>query len=159
MRDGVAAFYDPYASALSRRRWETGRSSGKRRLTKGVLSILLASGLLVGLVAADASVYYAVPAKVTVTEVHWFVGNYSVGNQSGFGIESGQKFTQDLVCEIFCPVFTGVAIGDPFALVNDTFAYPWYEYANLTIVAPSSAYAGPLTIVLEVGGDPTAVLR
>ncbi len=159
MRDGVAAFYDPYATALSRRRWEAGRGSGKRRLTKGVLSIVVAGGLLVGLVAADASVYYALPVKVTVTEVRWFVGNYSVGNQSGFSIESGQKFTQDLVCEIFCPAFTGVAIGSPFALVNDTFAYPWFEYANLTIAAPNSAYTGPLTIVLEVGGDPAAVLR
>ena len=150
MRDGVAVFYDPYSSpyALERRRWGRHAPDSAFHLSRAAIAVALAGTVLLGLLAADASAFYASPVKVTVTEIQWFVGNYSVGNQSGFSIVGGHTFTESLVCQLFCPEFTGARISSPFALVNDTLAYPWYEYANLTIRAPSSAYSGPLDITL-----------
>jgi hypothetical protein len=159
VRDGVAAFYDPYAAEYWRRRWNEGHRTGRKRLTKGVIALVIASAVLIGLLAADAHAFYSLPAKVTITQVQWFVGNLSVGNQSGFSVAAGHQFTESVVCQIFCGVFTGVAVGSPFVLVNDTLAYPWFEYANVTIAAPSAAYTGPLTIDLEVGGALAAGVR
>ena len=130
-------------------RWQ--RYARQRPLVSGtVILIALASLVLVGFVAADANALYSLPVKVTVTQVNWFVGNYSVGNESGFTVPGGHEFSLGLVCEIFCPTFTGATVGAPFSLVNDTIAYPWFEYVNLTIKAPNSAFDGPLTITMQV---------
>lgn len=149
MRDAVAAFYDPYARGFTVRRWIRSVTT-HRRFGWGALAIALVSVLLVGLVAADASAFYSIPTKVTITGIQWFVGNFSVGNQSGFTVLGGHTFVEQLVCQIFCPTFTSATINSPFALVNDTLAYPWFEYANLTVRAPTSAYSGPLSIAFGV---------
>lgn len=151
MREGVAAFYDPYVGpyAPDLRRWPRYLRR-KRLLTKGVVLIALASLLLLVFVAADVNAYYSLPVKVTVTEIHWFVGNVSVGNASGFSVKGGQEFSENLVCTLFCPTFVGESVNSPFVLVNLTITYPWFEYANATFRAPNSAYTGPLDIVLRV---------
>jgi hypothetical protein len=152
MRDGVAVFYDPYSSpyALRSRRWGRRNSDSPLHLSKGAVLIGLAGILLLGLLVADASALYATPVKVTVTEIQWFVGNYSVGNQSGFTIAGGHTFSESLTCQLFCPTFKSARVNAPFTLVSDTFAYPWYEYANLTIQAPNSDYSGPLDITFPI---------
>jgi len=90
----------------------------------------------------------ATPVKVTVTQVYWFDGNLSIGNGSGFTVGGGHMVSLGLVCEIFCPKFVGATVSSPFTLVSATFAYPWNEYVNVTAKAPTTAYTGPLTIVL-----------
>lgn len=130
-------------------RWQ--RYAREPPLVSGtVLLIAVSTLVLAGFVTADAYALTTTPVKVTVTQVNWFVGNFSVGNQSGFQVAGGHDFALGLICEIFCPTFTGVTVAAPFSLVNDTIAYPWFEYVNLTVRAPGSAFDGPLTITLQV---------
>lgn len=114
-----------------------------------VLALALAGMLLLAFVVADVGVALSPPVKVTVTEVTWFSGNFSLGNGSGFMVAGGHTFSVGLVCEIFCPKFDGLTVSSPFTLVNDTIAYPWNEYVNVTAVAPATTYTGPLSIVLS----------
>lgn len=152
MREGLSAFYDPQASPYyyEAQRWLRDEAAPHPPVGRGAVAIAVAGLLLLGFVAADASAYFSLPTKVTITEVQWYVANYSLGNQSGFSVLSGHAFTEDAVCEIFCVAFTGAVVDSPFVLENATFAYPWFEYANLTIRAPDASYSGPLEIHFEV---------
>lgn len=141
MRSSAAAFYDPYLGESLR---------PYLRITPAVAAIAVTSLALTGLVAADIGAFESIPAKVSIQQVNWFVGNVSVGNESGFSILGGHTFPENLVCEIFCPQFGRASVNAPFTLVSATFAYPWFEYVNLTIRAPGSSFSGPLNITLTV---------
>jgi hypothetical protein len=141
MRSVEAAFYDPYV-------WQTARSP--RRISLGIAAVVIGVLVLLALIAADVSAYEAIPAKITIERVDWMVGNFSIGNSSGFTTLSGHAFPENLVCEIFCPNFDRASVSSPFTLASSSFAYPWFEYVNLTIQAPSSGYDGTLTITLGV---------
>lgn len=148
MRDGWAESFDPCSPyAYEARRWQRYEHEPPL-VTRSVLGIACASFVLLAVVATDVGVATAVPVKVTVTQVNWFVGNISIGNGSGFTVQGGRDVALGLVCEIFCPKFVGANVSSPFTLVNATFAYPWNEYANVTVRAPPSDYTGSLSIVL-----------
>lgn len=151
MRSGWVGVFDPAYSPYTYEaaRWQ--RYAREPPLVKGnVLCIILASLVLLGFVAADVSALSAMPVKVTISEINWFIGNVSVANGSGFTVLGGHDFALRLVCTIFCPYFAGVQVAGPFTLVNATIAYPWFEYVNATIRAPSYAYDGPLNLTLTV---------
>jgi hypothetical protein len=143
LRSAAAAFYDPYVGESRRR---------SIRIPATVAAVAIAAMFLIGLVAADVATYEALPVKIAITQVNWLVGNVTVGNVSGFTVAGGHVFPENLECEIFCPVFHTARVNAPFTVLSSTFAYPWYEYVNLTIQAPGSAYSGPLNITLSVGG-------
>jgi len=149
MRDGVAAFYDPYASPFS----VEGRLGLRYRrsiplVSNQVLALAVAAVALLAFVVADVGAFEAVPVKVTVTQVQWMVGNFSLANGSGFTVRAGTEFPLRAVCEVFCVPFTAVTVNAPFSLLNATIAYPYYEYVNVTIRAPAHAYSGPVTLDL-----------
>ena len=112
-------------------------------------ALVVAVLVLIVLVAVDLNAYANLPTKVTITGVDWRVGNVSLGNQSGYRALGGHEVHQNLLCEIFCVPFDRASVNPPFVVVSSTFAYPWYEYVNLTIRAPDSAYSGPLVITLS----------
>jgi len=151
MRGGWVAFSDPADSPYA---YEVARWQRYARepplVSRNVLLIAVASMFLLGFVAADVGAISSTPVKVTVTQINWLIGNVSVGNASGFTVQGGHTFTLGLVCTIFCPYFSGVSVASPFALVNVTIAYPWFEYVNATIQAPGHAYDGPLNVSLSV---------
>lgn len=149
MRSGWADSLDaPSWYAFEGQRWQRYEHEPPP-VSGGVLAIAVAAIVLVSIGAADVGVALSPAVKVTVTQVNWFVGNLSVGNQSGFTMEGGHTVSLGLVCEIFCPKFDGMTISSPFTLVSDTIAYPWNEYVNVTVGAPASTYTGPLSIVLS----------
>jgi len=137
----------PYA--YEAHRWQ--RYASEPPIVSGAVCLIaVASLVLAGFVAADVGALSSTPVKVTVTQIRWFVGNASVGNQSGFTMRGGQSVSLSAVCQLFCPNFVGVTVDQPFTLVNYTIAYPWFEYLNVTVQAPSNSYTGPLTIVAQV---------
>jgi hypothetical protein len=142
LRSAAAAFYDPYVGESRHR---------SIRISAAAAAIAVAGLFLVGLVAADVATYEALPVKVAITQVNWLVGNISVGNVSGFTVTGGHTFPEDLECEIFCPAFHHASVNAPFVVESSTFAYPWFEYVNLTIQAPGTPYSGPLDITLSLG--------
>jgi hypothetical protein len=151
MRDGVAAFYDPYASPFS----IEGRLGLRYRrvvprVSNVAIAVAIAATALVAFVAADVATFEAAPVVVHISEVRWTVGNLSLQNASGFAVKPGTDFPVKLVCEGFCVPFSGVTVNSPCAVVNATFAYPYYEYLNATIQAPSHAYSGPLVLDLSI---------
>ncbi len=140
MTSSTAPLGEPY---LGRTRGQAARQFVLR------VALVLAVLVLIVLVAADVNAYASLPTKVTITGVDWRVGNVSLGNQSGYRALGGHEVHQNLVCEIFCVPFDRASVNAPFVVVSATFAYPWYEYVNLTIRAPDSAYSGPLVITLS----------
>lgn len=139
--------YSPYA--LEAHRWKRYEQEPPL-VSNAVLSIGLAAFLLLALISADVGAYNSIPVKVTISQVNWFVGNVSVGNQTGFNVAGGHQFAQNLVCELFCYEFSGATVGSPFTLVSCTIQYPWFEYVNLTVQAPHFAYTGDLNITLKL---------
>jgi hypothetical protein len=150
MRSAAGSFYDPY----DWQPWPT-----PRRVRPVYLAIVIAVLVLMALIAADVAAYEAIPAKVTVTAVDWYVGDLLVGNESGFVIAGGHSVVERLECSIFCPMFRQVSVGAPFTLVGATIANPWFEYVNATIQAPDSAYQGPMALTLSVVPPPSASTR
>ena len=142
MRSWTASFYDPYLWQAPRRR---------SRISLVVVALVIAVLVLLALIAADVAAYEAIPPKVTVTAVTWYVEGFLLGNESGFTVVGGHSFEQKLVCEIFCANFDRASVNPPFSLSRASYAYPWFEYVNLTVVAPGAAYDGPLNITLGVG--------
>jgi hypothetical protein len=151
MSNRWASFYDASASpyAFEAQRWLRYEREPPL-LSRVAVYLVLASLLLLVFVSADVGAYYSLPVKVTITQVHWYIGNFSLGNQSGFAVQGGHDFSRNLVCELFCVRFTGVSVNSPFVLVNDTIAFPWFEYVNMTIRAPNFAYDGPLDLTLSI---------
>lgn len=149
MRGGWAQSSEISASPYSYEgvRWQRyGREPPLISRNAGV--VLLAALLLTGFVVTDVGLASSLPAKVTVTQVNWFVGNLSAGNSSGFSVAAGHSFVVSLVCTIFCVQFVGVSVASPFSLVNDTITVAWFEYVNVTVRAPGSSFDGPLAVTL-----------
>lgn len=151
MRGGWVDVFDPAYSPYTYEvaRWQR-YAHEPPLVSRNALCIALASVVLLGFIAADVGAATSLPVKVTITQVNWFVGNLSVGNESGFTVLGGHTFDLKLVCEIFCPYFSGLSVANPFTLVNVTVAYPWFEYVNATVQAPNHAYDGPLDATLIV---------
>ena len=152
MRDGWASYSDPAESpyASEAHRWQ--RYGREPPLVSGnVILVVVACFVLLGFISADVGALTSLPVKVTVTQVNWAVANLSLGNSSGFGVLAGHEFTVRLECEIFCVKFVGASVASPFVLVADSISFPWFEYVNVTLRAPSSAYQGPVNIALSVG--------
>jgi len=114
-------------------------------------AIVLGGLVLAILISADVQAALAQPTEVRITEVRWWVGTYLLGNSSGLTIGAGQQFPAQLVCTGLCLPFDRAGVNAPFTLLNSSFAFPWNEYVNLTIRAPSAAYSGPLNIDLQIG--------
>jgi hypothetical protein len=143
MRDSFAAFYDPYIAYKYRRK-------NKLHVNKLIIALVIALTILALLIGLDASAYYSIPVKVIITQINWFVGNFSLGNQSGFSITGGHEFISNAICAIFCVEFKSVDVSNPFILVNFTIQYPYFEYVNVTIQSPNVNYNGPLDIILGI---------
>ena len=144
----LSSFDSPDSSPYSYEAQRWTRYGEERPFRASTVAFAVAGLVLAILVSADVQAALAGPTEVQITKVNWRVGDYLLGNESGFTVGPGQAFPLRLTCVIFCPPFDRASVNVPFALVNASFAYPWYEYVNLTIRAPSAAYTGPLNISL-----------
>ena len=142
MHSSVASFYGGYDQVECPR-------PVRRQLSSVVLLIVVAAVVLLGFVAADVSAFQRIPVAVHVTEVAWYAGPELLTTASGFTMHSSQSVTLTLTCNAVCYEITHGSVNAPFQLTGFTVTYAPIQYVNATIVAPTSAYTGPVVITLS----------
>lgn len=141
--DVTALFYDGYDQIGLLR-------PSHHRISRMAVAIGLAGVALLVFVAADVSALSSLPARVTVTQVNWFVLGTLIGSSQGFSLYSSQSTELSETCTLFCYNVSGVSVAPPFALVKSTIENLPVQWINLTVKAPAAAYDGNLSITLEV---------
>lgn len=144
LHDSVATFYGGYD--------QVGLIRSRRlHVPLTTVAIGVASVVLLVLIAADVSAYEARPVLVLVTQIEWYAEGELLGSEAGFSVHESEIVTLSLACEGLCYRFDGAAASSPFHVVSVAIVYHPIEYVNATVQAPSSGYAGPLTMTLGVG--------
>ena len=143
MHDSVASFYGGYDQVRFSR-------SEMLPLPRRFLVIGVAATMLLVAVAADVSALSAGSTVVKVTEVDWSVEGYALATAAGFTMHASNTVTVSLTCTSLCFRVVGVFVASPFEQVSASIVYAPIQYVNVTVVAPSSAYAGPLSISLQI---------
>lgn len=141
MHDAVASFYGGYDQVL-----RTPRV--RRHINLVVLLLAVAVVILIGFIAADVLAFQSIPAKIQVTSVEWYAGTQLLTTTQGFAMHATQAVTLTLSCNFICYEFGGATANAPFQVTGFAVSYSPIEFVNVTVVAPSSAYSGPLMIVL-----------
>ena len=69
---------------------------------------------------------------------------------SGFSLRASTTAFFPLTCASLCLPWNGASVSEPFSLVAFSVAYRGLQYTNVTVRAPATGYAGPLTIALDL---------
>jgi hypothetical protein len=140
--DPFASFYGGYDVVA--------RARGARRHV-GIAKVLLVGAIIVllGFILADVAAFRAIPARVEVTGVEWYVGGEPLTNASGFTLHASQSIQLTLTCSFVCYEFVGATASAPFQVTSFHVVYQPIQFVNVTVAAPSAAYDGPLAINLE----------
>ena len=147
--DLVASFYGGYD--------QVGLSRPPRyHVPRIALLIAVVLLVLVVFVVADVAALESLPANVEVTSVSWVSEGSTLVTQSGFSVHGGQHVTLSLTCDTICIRFGAATVNAPFTLVAFSVVYHPDQYTNVTVLTPSYAYSGPLTITISVApAEPT----
>lgn len=125
----------------------------RRRFPWLAAAIVVASIVLVALVAADISTYEANTGSVQITGVNWYAGSILLITGAGFSLHPSEQVTLPLQCLSICFPFTGASVDAPFHLIVFSDTLPPIQNVNVTVQAPAAAFSGPLTITLSVDED------
>ena len=142
----------PYSYEMLR--WQ--RYGHERPLVSGkIILVVVAAVLLLALVGADVTALANRPVMVRITSVSWYAGGSLLTSSSGFSIQASQRTTLTLTCSTVCMGIFTATVGRPFLFLGFTVAYHPIQFVNVTVLAPSSAYSGPLAITLHLNWEAT----
>jgi len=151
MRDGWDESFIPSSPySYEALRWQ--RYAHQRPLVSGkVLLISVAVLVLLGFIWADVALAESQPATVRVTGVEWLASGTILASTAGFSMHSSEKVTLSLTCSTTCLRIQGASVAAPFTMVSFSVVYAPDQYTNVTVESPSTSYAGPIAIELNVG--------
>jgi len=143
MHDSVAAFYGGYDQVgLVRAR--------QLRVPWVSLGAGFAALVLVAFVAADVSALSNGAATVQVTNVNWYALGGILVTTGGFSMPAHHSTVLTLTCTDLCFRVSGAVVSPPFTSTAFSVVYEPMQYVNVTVLAPSSSFQGPLSITLVI---------